>query len=345
MKTKRSTQRYQKLSRSELELISASLTPRVMSYAIRDGRVDTWRIRYFMKIAMRGARIGADPKDIEKAMLDWVKSPSPASLEKAEVELVVTGMGYDESAKESGLSPEKLEDMHATLAHFGEKAEGLMNDPNTYREIKAHGAKRGMDNVYKKGIRHAVGLPENALNGRDATELLDKVGEVQASGMDKFIDRADFWDDLERVEQGRLTRDKMLERWQGNGPPAPAQPPPPPPPPPLTPKPKKKKTRRRIELDQIVVNGKVRTIDYDEPVVWHDDEKTRPMIIIRHYTDGTTDIVIGDGDGGVMLCHEDWWAMSRGNNVQPVIMQRREGCYWVPSTGGNKRVPGRVSGE
>lgn len=345
MSKTRNADRYQQLSPEDMAVIRESLTPRVMRYAIRGNLVDTWRIRFFMKIAIRGARMNADPKDIEKAMLDWVKAPSPGSLEQAERELVVAGMGYDESAVDSDLSADELEEMHANLAHIGDKAEGLMYDPGTYREIEQHGAKRGMDNVYKKGIRHAFGLPENALKGRDAPRLLDKVADVQKDNLDKFLSRPDFWEDLDKLEKGRLTRDELRTRWQGDGPPLlqPAEPPPPPPP--AKPKPKRKKPRRRIDLDPMVINGKVRTVDHDEVAVWYDDEQTRPMIVNRYYTDGTMDILIGDGHGGLMLCHEDRWAMSRGNNVQPVVVQRRLGCYRVPSSGSAKRSRGPVGND
>lgn len=338
------TERYQHLGPSELETIRRALTPRTMHYVIRNGLVDTWRVRYFMNIAARGARMQADPQEIEKAMLDWVRAPSRNSLEQAERDLVVAGMGYDESAKQSGLSADQLEEMHANLAYLGGQAEGLMYAPETYREIQVHGAARGMDNVYKNGIRLEFDLPENALKGRNASKLLDRIGDVQQWGLARFIGRPDFWDDLNQLGRGRLTRDELKGRWQGDGPPLP-QPAPPPLGPPPDPQRNKRKPRRQESLDPSVGHRETRTVDRDEVAVWMDEEQTRPMIVNRYYTDGSVDILVSDGKGGLRTCRQERLPMSRGNPHQPMTLLRRFACVRVPQTGSSKRPPGPIRGD
>jgi hypothetical protein len=203
-----------------------------------------------------------------------------------------------------------------------------------------------MDNIYKRGIGKSFGLPENALQGRDATRLLDQIAEIQKEKLDDFLVRPEFWDDLNKIDQGRMSREDLLDRWQNGGSRLPPLIPLPTPkaatPKPKT-KPKKKLKPKPLVLDPLVIRG--RTIVRTEPVVWFDEEKKHPMIIKAYYNDGTTRIFVLDSSGQFISCEDELLPMSRGNRVQPVTIIRRGTCAVLPAAGGLKRPPGPVRGN
>lgn len=353
------SERYKKLTSQELDVVRSALTPRVMRYVIRGNTVDLWRVRYFLRIASEGAAMGASPERIEQAMFEWVKNPNQETLGKSEIGLTVDAMGYNEAAKDAGLSAQDLLQMNAQVDLLGGNATAVMSNPATFRTIKSMGKTRGLDEVYKNVIQTGFGIPDEALQGRNSKALLGRIADVQAQGFDQFLGSGEFWRDIKALEQGRLKQSDFRERWQqrasggddrerqerqttkqratetsrrqrdaevnreNKGKP-------------------EKKIKKEIRLDPIVVKGSLRHPVRDEVVVYVDEAKTRPWLVRRTYHDGSSDILVADGKGNLSQCYEEYELLVPQNRATPVVRLHRMGCYSVPALGSVQRTPGPI---
>lgn len=280
--------------------------------------------------------MGSEPEDIEAAMLEWISSPNKKSLQRAEVRMTARTMGYDESAIDSGLTAKQLMEIHGNLELMGGDASKALKDPNTFRLIRQHGPEKGINIVYKDAIQDAFGLPDNALDGRLPRQLMDQVADIQLQGLDRFKGRADFWDDI-----NKLSPEALRQRWAGDGPPIPPNAPPvvKPKQPKVSHETAKKIKRKRIVMEPIVVTGRI--FDHDEVMVWFDDQKRRPMLVARYFTDGSFEILVSDGQGGLLACEEGYAPMIPGSkHAQPMRRIVRPGATKKNPNGSCVRHPG-----
>ena len=356
--TRKSTARYQKTDKHTLDLLRGAFSPKIMRYIIRDGRIDTWRARYFMHIFSEGAKIGANAKQIESAALLWIKNPKQETLDQAMVNMTVESMGFSEEAKSCGLSAKEIMELYAHLEIFTGDGTRALNNQATFATLKRMGKKKGTAEVLNDAIRSAFNLPKEASANRKPGEVLELVADLQGVGLDQHLEDARLWKEIGELKKGSEKMTQLVLRWVKDPPnakdqngartnPAPDS------------KsmqrsitdqirssdsskngaPKSKSKRRVITLDPIVITARPKKKIVNEAVINSNVDANNSRMIIRIYEDGTVDVLIEDDSGMSKVCELTYGKIGRNPNT-PVVRIKPGKCVRVPADGGSKRTPG-----
>lgn len=309
------TGRYKDLKPSDLNKLQGVFSKEMVEFITRSGKIDVWRLRILSKAIHSGALLGLEKKEIKKAIIYWMRNPTPIMLENAYQDLVIKGSQISPSAKDSGLDAKGLLRLKGNLEYFVSDSNVYLSNPQTFKTIRKLGAKKGTDEVLKKALADKHGLPKEALSGRTFKQILKVMEDVQKPKKDINLKDPEFWKSAPKpkVISRKKPKRRKLKRV------------------------KKANRKNVITLETMTIKG--RKIKRDETVIWADNAKTVPWIVRRYYEDGTEDILSYDGDGRLYSCPATY--DKRKDIAKPIIF-REHSCFRVPSDGAGKRIPGVV---
>ena len=358
--TRKSNARYQKTDKRKVDLLRGAFSPKIMRYVIRDGKIDTWRARYFMQIFSEGAAIGASAEQIETAALSWIKNPNRKTLDQAMVNMTVESMGFSEEAKDCGLSAKEIMELYTHLEIFTGDGTQALNSQATFATLKRLGKKKGTAEVLNNAIRSAFNLPKEATANRKPGEVLDLVADLQGVGLDQHLEDARLWKEIGELKKGSEKMTQLVLRW-ANDPPnvkdqngARTKP---------TPdsksmhrritsqskiddsskteKSNSKRANSAVTLDPIVVTASPKKKIVKETVINSNNGTNNSRMIIRVYEDETIDVLIEDDSGVSKVCNLTYGTFGKNPNT-PVVVFKLGKCVRIPADGGSKRTPGPI---
>ncbi|MEM6469095.1 MAG: hypothetical protein AAF802_05960 [Planctomycetota bacterium] len=237
-------------------------------------------------------------------------------VDRVHQEQIRKDFGLPANALEVGLTASELLDMAATGQQLGD--DQLVTDPETYRLIRKHGKKRGTDLAYQRGVRRAFGMPADAMKGETAKDLLNHVASAMKLGLDDHLGDSEFWKDYRR-----LGREALMKKWASG---KPVQPKATPKMPEAQTQPKQPERRAESVIEIELVITRLKRVSHDE-IKLRDGKSGKALLVIRNYTDGTSELLVSDDGDRLLRCTETHHPVVAGSRLaQPVRKIRRPGA-------------------
>ena len=169
---------------------------------------DSQKLKDFLSIVSNGQLLGSSDDSISKAKHEYMKNPTPVTVNNELFKLVAESQNAPvDAAKDAGLTnPSDLLKLASDLAMLGAEDVGKkMSDVATYKQIK----EKGRDSVLADAFRDSMSLPESAKE-MNLKQLIDATAVAQELGLDQTD--SGFWDKVRKegiagvIDQHRKTK-------------------------------------------------------------------------------------------------------------------------------------------